>query len=152
MSDWGSGVVGMKGAGIFGPASEATILADGAMRPANCRRGMRLRKPLSVALARAASQPAFAEVIALKGARLIDGTGKPPLANAVLVVDGGRLAAVGAAGKVAIPKGARVVDLSGRTIMPGMINAHGHVGLVAGGQNRAEAYNPGKLAPQPATH
>jgi imidazolonepropionase-like amidohydrolase len=113
---------------------------------------MSMKKTLFVGLALAASQAAFAEVIALKGARLIDGTGKPPLANAVLVVDGGRLAAVGAAGKVAIPKGARVVDLSGRTIMPGMINAHGHVGLVAGGQNRADAYTRENVLPQLALY
>src|SRR5260370_19699178 len=122
------------------------------MRPANRRRGMSMKKTLFVGLALAAAQPACDEVIALKGARMIDGTGKPPLANAVLVVDGGGLAAVGAAGKVAIPKGARVVDLSGRTIMPGMINAHGHVGLVAGGQNRADAYTRENLLPQLALY
>src|SRR5205085_1533399 len=76
----------------------------------------------------------------LKGATLIDGTGRAPLKNAALVIDGGRIAAVGPADKVKAPQGARVVDLNGRTIIPGLINAHGHVGLVVGGQSRADGY------------
>jgi imidazolonepropionase-like amidohydrolase len=99
-----------------------------------------MRHTLPVALAILISQSAFAEAVVLKGATLIDGTGRAPQQNAVLVIDGGRVAVVGAAGKVAIPQGARVVDLTGRTIIPGLINAHGHAGLVAGGQNRADAY------------
>lgn len=59
-----------------------------------------------------------APVVVLEGARLIDGTGAPPRDNAALVVDGDRISAVGTAGKLARPKGARVVDLRGRTIMP----------------------------------
>ena len=98
---------------------------------------MRWLVPVALAML---SLPSSAEVVALKGARLIDGTGRAPLANAVLVVDGDRIAAVGPAGKVKIPQGARVVDLRGRTIIPGLINAHGHAGLVVNGQNSADAY------------
>ena len=92
------------------------------------------------ALALIASWPAFAEVVAFRGARLIDGTGRSPVQSAVLIVDGEKIAAVGPAGKVQIPKGARVVDLAGRTIIPGLISAHAHAGLVVEGQNRADAY------------
>ena len=99
-----------------------------------------MRKMLPVAVAILISQPVFAETVVLKGATLIDGTGHAPLKNAVLVIDGGRIAAVGPADKVKAPQGARVVDLNGRTIIPGLINAHGHVGLVVGGQNRADGY------------
>ena len=87
-----------------------------------------------------AATAASAEVVVFQGARLIDGTGKAPLEKAALVVDGERIVAVGPAGKVKAPKGARTVDLSGRTIMPGIINAHGHVGLVVNGQNKADGY------------
>src|ERR1700704_3680484 len=73
--------------------------------------------------------PAAVPVI-LEGARLIDGTGKPPRDNAALVIEGDKITAVGVAGKLARPKGARVVDLHGRTIMPGLISAHSHAGLV----------------------
>jgi imidazolonepropionase-like amidohydrolase len=75
-----------------------------------------------------------------KGAELIDGTGAPPIKKSVLVIEGDRITAVGKEGKVHYPKNAHVIELEGRTIMPGLINVHGHVGLVAGTQNRADAY------------
>ncbi len=81
-----------------------------------------------------------APAVVLEGARLIDGTGKPPRDNAALVIEGDRITAVGTAGKLRYPKGARVVDVHGRTIIPGLISAHSHVGLVAGTANRADAY------------
>jgi len=110
-----------------------------------------MNRTLLAALALIAS-PSYAEVVVLQGARLIDGTGKAPLENAVVVVDGGRIATVGAAGKVKVPQGARVVDVSGRTIMPGLINAHGHVGLVVGGQNKADGYTKENVQAQLARY
>ncbi len=79
-------------------------------------------------------------VTVFKGAELIDGTGALPIKKSVLVIEGDRITAVGKEGKVHYPKGARVIDLEGRTIMPGIINAHGHVGLVSGTQVSATAY------------
>src|SRR5881392_3431838 len=81
-----------------------------------------------------------APAVVLEGARLIDGTGRPVRDNAALVIEGDRISAVGTAGKLARPKGARVIDVHGRTIMPGLISAHSHVGLVTGTANRADAY------------
>jgi imidazolonepropionase-like amidohydrolase len=66
------------------------------------------------------------------GARLIDGTGAPPIENAVVIVDGGQIVAVGEAGTVELPRGIETVDLRGRTLIPGLINSHGHVGDVRG--------------------
>ena len=71
--------------------------------------------------------------IALKGARLIDGTGKPAVENSVLIIDGDHVAAAGKAGSVTIPKDADVKDVSGKTIMPALINLHGHLGLSSNG-------------------
>jgi len=88
------------------------------------------------------------QAVVLEGARLIDGTGKAPRENSVIVLQGDRITAVGTAGKVKVPKGARVVDVHGRTIMPGLINAHGHVGLVADGKNKADAYTRENILPQ----
>ena len=68
-------------------------------------------------------------VTAFVGARIIDGTGANPTENGVLVVRNGRIEAVG---DVEIPVGAEQVDVSGRTIFPGLINAHGHVGGTVG--------------------
>lgn len=82
---------------------------------------------------------ASAQPVVFEHARIIDGTGRPPLENAVLVVDGARIVAVGGAGTKR-PDGARVVDASGKTIMPGIIVSHGHVGVVMDGKNRPDAY------------
>jgi imidazolonepropionase-like amidohydrolase len=72
-----------------------------------------------------AQQPA--PVKAFTGARLIDGTDRAVISNATIVVRDGRVAAAGAAGSVAVPPGAERVDLGGKTVIPGLINAHGHV-------------------------
>ena len=69
---------------------------------------------------------------AFTGARLIDATDNPPIANAVLVVRDGRIEAVGPLETVPIPEGAEQVDVSGRIIIPGIINTHGHVGNTIG--------------------
>ncbi len=65
--------------------------------------------------------------LVLEGATLIDGTGKPPVADAVVVVRGNRIAAVGTRGQVQVPPGATVLRLNGRTILPGLIDGHVHL-------------------------
>lgn len=68
--------------------------------------------------------------IVLRNGTLIDGTGRDPLPDASLAIEGGNITAVGNAADVAVPSGARVYDLDGRTIMPGLMDAHVHFGLV----------------------
>ena len=70
--------------------------------------------------------------IVFKGATLIDGSGDEPIPDGVLVIQGEEVYAVGARGDVAIPEGAVIHDVSGKTIIPGLINGHGHVGDVKG--------------------
>jgi imidazolonepropionase-like amidohydrolase len=65
--------------------------------------------------------------VVLEGGTLIDGTGKPPMANAVIVVEGARIKAVGVKGQVTYPANARVIRLDGRTILPGLIDGHVHL-------------------------
>ncbi len=77
------------------------------------------------------ASPAGAQLRAFTGATLIDGTARPPVPNATLVVRDGRVLAAGPASQVAIPAGAERVALDGKVIMPGLINAHGHVNGVA---------------------
>ena len=77
-------------------------------------------------------QPSLAQApaggtVALTGARLIDGTGGAPLEQATVVISNGRIEAVGAPSAVTIPAGAVRVDLAGKTILPGLVNAHGHL-------------------------
>ena len=65
--------------------------------------------------------------VALVGARVIDGTGAAPIANATILVSNGRITRVGPAASVTVPADAARVDVAGKTIMPGLINAHGHL-------------------------
>jgi imidazolonepropionase-like amidohydrolase len=67
---------------------------------------------------------------ALTGARLIDGSGRPAIEKATLVIGNGRVQQVGESASIRIPDGAMRIDLAGRTIIPGLINAHGHVAAV----------------------
>jgi imidazolonepropionase-like amidohydrolase len=69
-----------------------------------------------------------AATVVLTGARLIDGTGRAPLEPATLLITNGRVEAVGAPAAVKVPTGATAVNVSGKTIVPGFINAHGHLG------------------------
>jgi imidazolonepropionase-like amidohydrolase len=66
--------------------------------------------------------------LAFTGGRIWDGTGRPPIQDGVLLVRDGRVSAVGSASQVAVPSEAQVVALEGRWVVPGLINAHGHVG------------------------
>jgi len=65
-------------------------------------------------------------VVLYQGARIIVGDGSPALENASLLVQGGRVLAVGT--QVQVPAGATRVDLTGKTIMPGLVNTHLHIG------------------------
>ena len=65
--------------------------------------------------------------LVLEGGTLIDGTGKAPVADAVVVVEGNRITAVGRRGQVSVPPNANVIRLNGRTILPGLIDGHVHL-------------------------
>ncbi|HEY5665285.1 MAG TPA: hypothetical protein VIV64_01090, partial [Gammaproteobacteria bacterium] len=65
--------------------------------------------------------------IVLTGARLIDGTGAAPIEQAALVLRDGRIVAAGPAATTSRPDDAVHIALSGKTIIPGLINAHGHL-------------------------
>jgi imidazolonepropionase-like amidohydrolase len=65
--------------------------------------------------------------VAIKAARLIDGTGKPAITNAVVIVNDNMITAVGTAAQVKIPNGAKVIDLGNTTLLPGFIDSHTHV-------------------------
>ena len=65
---------------------------------------------------------------AITGGTLIDGSGSEPLANStVLIGDDGRIVAAGPSAAVAIPEGTQELDVSGRTVMPGLIDCHDHL-------------------------
>lgn len=73
---------------------------------------------------------AAAETIALKGARIHTAAG-PVIENGVLIIADGKIVAVGAAGKTPVPADARVLDVSGKTIIPGLVDSHSHLGVAS---------------------
>ncbi len=75
----------------------------------------------------AACRPAGAGVVALEGATLIDGSGRAPMKDAVILVKDGHILAVARANDITVPRGAREVSLVGKTLIPGLIDAHAHV-------------------------
>jgi imidazolonepropionase-like amidohydrolase len=76
--------------------------------------------------------PSPPSAIALVNGTLIDGTGAPPVADAVLVTNGDRIVAAGPRAAVTVPAEARVLDVRGATVLPGFVNAHVHEAFDAG--------------------
>jgi enamidase len=67
-----------------------------------------------------------APVIALTHTRLIDGTGAPPREDQTLVIEGGKIAAIGGSSSITVPLGATTIDLTGKSVIPGLIMLHEH--------------------------
>jgi imidazolonepropionase-like amidohydrolase len=78
-------------------------------------------------LSPARSEAQNATPLVIQGGTLIDATGRPPLEDAVIVIEGNRFKAVGKRGEVAVPTGSRIVDVKGKTILPGLIDGHCHL-------------------------
>ena len=111
------------------------------MRLNICRFSVYLSLGLFSSLSSIASAQKGSQTVALIGARLIDGTGEPPLENSALVIQGETLSAVGPGASVKFPDDTAVIDCHGQTIIPGLISDHSHVGLVDGISVKPENYN-----------
>ena len=83
---------------------------------------------------------------AIVGGTVVDLEGKAPIENAVIVVEGERIAAIGKAGSVNIPDGAEQIDARGTWLIPGLMNMHVHLGLVLPGKMKAELANESEAA------
>ncbi|HJP61270.1 MAG TPA: amidohydrolase family protein [Gemmatimonadaceae bacterium] len=66
-------------------------------------------------------------VVALTHAKVIDGTGAPARDNQTIVIRDGRISSLGGSGSVAIPAGAQVIDLTGKSVIPGLVMVHEHL-------------------------
>lgn len=66
-------------------------------------------------------------LIAVKDVQLIDGTGRPACQAMTLLIENGKISAIGPASQVAIPSGAQVIDGAGKTILPGLVMMHEHI-------------------------
>jgi len=108
---------------------------------------MEMRRSL-VALAFAAASLAGADdtVTVIRAGTLLDGRSDTPLRDQVIVVSGRRIESVGPAGTFQAPEGARTIDLSQATVLPGLIDAHTHLFLQ--GQDPSEGGYDGQLLKQ----
>jgi imidazolonepropionase-like amidohydrolase len=98
---------------------------------------------LGLLLLTGCSSPAPApesSAVVFEGARLVVGDERAAIENATFVVDGGTFTHVGRAGEVTVPAGASRVNLAGKTVMPAIIDAHGHLGYRRGASFRVENY------------
>ena len=82
---------------------------------------------VAVALCVAAAATQQTRPVVLVNVRIVDGTGAPAIENGRLVIERDRIVRVGPAAATAIPAGAETVDLSGRTVIPGLIDSHFHI-------------------------
>ncbi len=87
---------------------------------------MRLAMMVLILAVAARAQPAV-ETMALTHATVIDGTGSAPIPDSTVLIRGSRIAAVYRSGSRPVPDGARVEDLAGKWLIPGLIDAHVHI-------------------------
>jgi imidazolonepropionase-like amidohydrolase len=87
-------------------------------------------KKITIVFALFLAIPLFAfqdsQTLVILGPTLIDGTGKPALKNAAIVVENGKILDIGPRGKVRIPSKVRTIDAKGKWVIPGLIDAHVH--------------------------
>jgi imidazolonepropionase-like amidohydrolase len=72
--------------------------------------------------------------VALVGGQLLDGYEAEPIHHSVVIFENGRITAVGSKLDTEIPDNAVIIDTGGRTVMPGLIDAHMHIDLIGHGE------------------
>jgi imidazolonepropionase-like amidohydrolase len=101
-----------------------------------------------MAMAQTSGQP-----IVLQDVRLIDGTGAPPRDHMQVTIENGTITEIRSALlRIAFPPNAKILNLSGKTVIPGLINGHGHLGLVKGITANADNYTPENIEHQLAQY
>jgi len=97
---------------------------------------------LGLAIGLLMASAANAELVALTGANVVDIDGKAPIRNAVVLIDGEKIQAIGPAAATSIPAGAKVIPLDGKWLIPGLMNMHVHLALNLPGA--ARVYDEGR--------
>jgi imidazolonepropionase-like amidohydrolase len=111
-----------------------------------------VRGALAFATALLCAPVLHGETRVLKNFTMIDGTGRPAAAASAMIVDNGRITWVGPATQLKAPAGAEVLDLTGKFVMPGIINLHGHLGNTVDLQQDAKFYTRESLEKNLATY
>ncbi|MEQ1757311.1 MAG: amidohydrolase family protein [Vicinamibacterales bacterium] len=83
-----------------------------------------------------------APIVALEHVRVIDGTGAAAREDQTVLMVDGRIAGVGASGRVPIPRGAQRIDLTGRTVIPGLVGLHEHLFYPTGNSGSTYTAHP----------
>jgi imidazolonepropionase-like amidohydrolase len=91
--------------------------------------------------------PVASTLVALVGGTLIDGTGGAPVNDAVVLIDGDRIQCAGSSSDCGVADSARLIDVSGRWITPGIVDAHVHYDQTAWGDGRPDALDVRSLYP-----
>jgi imidazolonepropionase-like amidohydrolase len=99
------------------------LLLSASLLPARCR----AQAPSKLAPEVRSFVKEDAPVIALTHVRVLDGTGGLPRADQTLVIANGKISAIGGAASTKIPEGAKVLDLGGRSVIPGLVGMHDHL-------------------------
>jgi imidazolonepropionase-like amidohydrolase len=105
----------------------------------------------SLVLLLATAGSASAQVTAFVGGRLIDGTGRV-IDSGTVIIDAGKIVAVGPSASTAVPAGATRIDVKGKTLLPGLVNAHGHVAATTGLRSDPASYTRENLTRQLKTY
>jgi len=100
------------------------------MRKWSCLLGVACLLAAAACSSRVESQPGTPGVTVFEGARLITGDGSAPIENSSFIVENDRFTTVGRKGEMTVPAGAARVDLTGKTVMPAIVDAHGHLGFL----------------------
>lgn len=105
-----------------------------------------MKRTIWIGLALLVALPATADdhAVAFRGATVLTIAGEA-IDNGTVLVRGGTIAAVGPAGEVRLPRGTEVRDVSGKILMPGLVDTHSHLGRVSGG-DRSDPLHPGVRA------
>jgi imidazolonepropionase-like amidohydrolase len=85
---------------------------------------------ICASIALCAQSSAGQATLAIRGGKVYP-IGGPPIEHGVLVVANGKIVAVGEEGKIKIPRGATVEDATGKIVMPGIVDSHSHIGIIA---------------------
>ncbi|MBL8961998.1 MAG: amidohydrolase family protein, partial [Gemmatimonadetes bacterium] len=89
----------------------------------------RLLRRVSTLLCLALATRASAQTLAITGGTVIDGTGRPPMADATVLIRDGRITAVGPSRSTPVPAGVRAIDARGKFVIPGLMDANLHLYL-----------------------